>query len=121
MNSVSRAIIHADFDAFYASVEQRDRPELKGKALLVGGKSEDRGVVASASYEARAFGIRSAMPMGQAMRLCPHAIRIAPRFEAYKEISLQALHIFGDVVSMIIQSEKGLNKEELWNYHANLE
>ena len=101
MNSVSRAIIHADFDAFYASVEQRDRPELKGKALLVGGKSEDRGVVASASYEARAFGIRSAMPMGQAMRLCPHAIRIAPRFEAYKEISLQALHIFGEVTPLV--------------------
>ena len=101
MNSVNRAIIHADFDAFYASVEQRERPGLKDKALLVGGRSEDRGVVASASYEARAFGIRSAMPMGRAMRFCLHAIRVAPRFEVYKEISRQALKIFGEVTSLV--------------------
>lgn len=84
-----RKIIHIDMDAFYASVEQRDNPELKGKAIIVGGLPELRGVVATASYEARKYGVRSAMPSKTALRLCPHAIIIPPRFHAYREVSAQ--------------------------------
>jgi DNA polymerase-4 len=81
-----RKIIHIDMDAFYASVEQRDYPEYRGKALVVGGRPEGRGgVVATASYEARKFGIHSAMSSKQALQLCPHALFVRPRFEAYKE------------------------------------
>lgn len=88
-------------DAFYASVEQRDRPELRGVPLVVGGPPNSRGVVCTASYEARVFGVRSAMPCSQAARLCPQAIFVPPRFEAYKEVS-QALHgIFRDYTDLI--------------------
>ncbi|MGZ3443839.1 MAG: Y-family DNA polymerase, partial [Polyangia bacterium] len=79
-------ILHVDLDAFYASVEQRDNPELRGKPVLVGGSSR-RGVVLAASYESRPFGCRSAMPMGEAMRLCPQAIVVPPRMEAYVAVS----------------------------------
>jgi DNA polymerase IV len=88
-----RKIIHIDMDAFYASVEQRDDPELRGKPVAVGG-SRERGVVAAASYEARAFGVHSAMPSITAKRKCPDLIFVKPRFDAYKAISLQIREIF---------------------------
>lgn len=85
-----RWIMHVDMDAFFASVEQRDDPSLQGKPVIVCGKSR-RSVVATASYEARAFGVHSAMPLSQAKRLCPHGCFVAPRFEAYREAS-DAIH-----------------------------
>src|SRR5678816_4169710 len=90
-----RKIIHIDMDAFYASVEQRDDPALKGRPIAVGGSPEGRGgVVASCSYEARKFGVRSAMPSKKALQLCPQIIFIKPRFEVYKEVSRQVRTIF---------------------------
>ena len=91
---MSRWIIHADLDAFFASVEQLDNPELRGRPVVVGGPPQSRGVVAAASYEARAFGVRSAMPMVTALRLCPQATRVPPRFERYGEISRRVMEIF---------------------------
>lgn len=88
-----RKIIHIDMDAFYASVEQRDNPDLKGKPVAVGGSSK-RGVVAAASYEARAYGVRSAMPSVTAQRKCPELIFVKPRFEAYRAVSRQIRAIF---------------------------
>lgn len=97
-----RKIIHIDMDAFYASVEQRDNPEYRGKALVVGGSPEGRGgVVATASYEARKFGVRSAMPAKQAKQLCPHAIFIRPRFPAYREASQKIREIFSRYTDLI--------------------
>jgi DNA polymerase IV len=96
----SRKIIHIDMDAFYASVEQRDNPELRGKPVAVGGSSE-RGVVAAASYEARKFGVHSAMPSITAKRKCPDLIFVRPRFDAYKAISLQIREIFAEYTPMI--------------------
>lgn len=86
-----RQIIHVDMDAFYASVEQLDHPELRGKAVIVGGDPKSRGVVSAASYEARPFGVHSAMPTAQALRLCPHAVLLPVRMERYAEVS-QAIH-----------------------------
>ena len=87
MQDSPRKIIHIDMDAFYAAVEQRDNPEYRNKPIVVGGKPDSRGVVATCSYEARRFGIHSAMPSSQAFRLCPQAIFVKPRFDAYREAS----------------------------------
>lgn len=95
-----RKIIHIDMDAFYASVEQRDDPELRGKPVAVGGSAE-RGVVAAASYEARKFGVRSAMPSVTAKRQCPDLIFVKPRFEVYKAISRQIREIFAEHTDII--------------------
>jgi DNA polymerase-4 len=95
-----RKIIHIDMDAFYASVEQRDNPELRGKPVAVGG-SRERGVVAAASYEARKFGVRSAMPSITAKRQCPDLIFVKPRFDAYKAVSLQIRQIFAEYTHLI--------------------
>jgi DNA polymerase-4 len=95
-----RKIIHIDMDAFYASVEQRDNPILRGKPVAVGG-SQQRGVVAAASYEARKFGVRSAMPSVTARRKCPDLIFVKPRFDVYKEVSLQIRAIFAEHTTII--------------------
>jgi DNA polymerase-4 len=95
-----RKIIHIDMDAFYASVEQRDNPDLRGKPVAVGG-SRERGVVAAASYEARKFGVRSAMPSVTARRKCPELIFAAPRFDVYKEVSLQVRAILAEHTPII--------------------
>jgi DNA polymerase-4 len=95
-----RKIIHVDMDAFYASVEQRDNPELRGKPVAVGG-SRERGVVAAASYEARKFGVRSAMPSVTAKRQCPDLIFVKPRFEVYKAVSQQVRDIFAEHTAII--------------------
>jgi hypothetical protein len=96
----ARKIIHIDMDAFYASVEQRDNWDLRGKPVAVGG-SRERGVVAAASYEARQFGVHSAMPSITAKRKCPDLIFVKPRFDAYKEISLQIREIFAAYTRVI--------------------
>ncbi|HTN06937.1 DNA polymerase IV [Agriterribacter sp.] len=108
-----RKIIHIDMDAFYASVEQRDFPEYRGKPLVVGGMPEGRGgVVATASYEARKFGIRSAMPSKTAQRLCPGAIFVYPRFDAYKAVSKhihEIFHRFTDLIEPLSLDEAYLD------------
>lgn len=93
-------ILHVDMDAFYASVEQLDDPSLRGRAVIVGAP-DGRSVVSSASYEARRFGVRSAMPVGQAMRLCPNAIVVVPHFDRYLELSAQVMRIFRDVTPLV--------------------
>jgi len=95
-----RHVLHADMDAFFASVEQRDRPELRGKPVLVG-SDRRRGVVAAASYEARVFGCRSAQPMSVALRLCPHATVVRPRGARYAEASDHVFRIFEDVAPRV--------------------
>lgn len=95
-----RKIIHVDMDAFYASVEQRDDPALRGRPVAVGG-SAARGVVAAASYEARAFGVRSAMPSVTARRKCPDLVFVRPRFEVYRAVSAQIRAIFGEFTDLI--------------------
>ncbi len=95
-----RKIIHVDMDAFYASVEQRDNPELRGKPVAVGG-SKERGVVAAASYEARRFGVKSAMPSSQAFRRCPDIIFVKPHFEKYKAVSNQIREIFFEYTDLV--------------------
>jgi DNA polymerase-4 len=105
--SAPRAILHVDMDAFYASVEQRDRPELRGQPVIVGGTS-NRGVVAAASYEVRKFGVRSAMPIREALRRCPHAICVKPRMSVYREVSHQVFAVFHEYTPVV----EGLSLDE---------
>ena len=96
-----RRIVHIDMDAFYASIEQRDRPELRGRPVAVGGSPTSRGVVAAASYEARRHGVRSAMPMSQGIRLCPDLVVVPPDFTKYRSVSRQVLSILRDVTPLV--------------------
>jgi DNA polymerase-4 len=104
---MARSIIHVDMDAFYASVEQRDHPELRGRPVMVGG-GRARGVVAAASYEARQFGVRSAMPGRTAHRLCPHGVFVRARFERYREISATVFGFFHELTDQV----EGLSLDE---------
>jgi len=114
--SKKRKIIHIDMDAFYASIEQRDNPEYRGKPIAVGGSPQGRGgVVATASYEARKFGVRSAMPSKKAVQLCPQIIFIRPRFDVYKEVSQRIRAIFKrytDVIEPLSLDEAYLDVSE---------
>jgi DNA polymerase IV len=96
-----RRILHVDMDAFYASVEQRDNPTLRGKPVAVGGQPSQRGVVAAASYEARAFGVRSAIPMARAVRLCPSLIIVRPDFARYRAVSQTVFQLFREVTPLV--------------------
>lgn len=101
MNLGLRKIIHIDMDAFYASVEQLDHPKLRGKPVIVGGNPHRRGVVAACSYEARQFGIHSAMPCAKAVKRCPHAVFTPPRMARYQEISRRVMQIFLHITSLV--------------------
>ena len=103
----ARSILHVDMDAFYASVEQLDNPELRGKPVIVGG-SGARGVVAAASYEVRKFGVHSAMPTREAMSRCPHAICVPPRFDRYKAASKIVFEVFHEFTPKV----EGLSLDE---------
>ena len=105
--SEHRAILHVDMDAFFASVEQYDRPELAGQAVVVGGAG-GRGVVAAASYEARRFGVHSAMPMREALKRCPHLVVVRPRMKRYREVSDQVFEIFREFTDLV----EGLSLDE---------
>ncbi|MFA5907695.1 MAG: DNA polymerase IV [Vicinamibacterales bacterium] len=96
-----RKILHIDMDAFYASVEQRDNPTLRGKPVAVGGDPSTRGVVAAASYEARTFGVRSAIPMSRAVRLCPSLVIVRPDFQKYRGISQQIFALYREVTPLV--------------------
>ncbi|MHC4662117.1 MAG: DNA polymerase IV [Planctomycetota bacterium] len=100
-SDVQLSIMHVDMDAFYASVEERDEPSLKGKPVVVGGSAEGRGVVSAANYVARKYGIHSAMPAGRAKRLCPHAVFIKPRIRYYSTVSEHIFRIFRDYTPLI--------------------
>jgi DNA polymerase-4 len=99
--TTARRILHIDMDAFYASVEQRDDPSLRGKPVAVGGSPAGRGVVAAASYEARAFGVRSAIPMARAVRLCPSLVIVRPDFKRYHAASQAVFAIFRSVTPLV--------------------
>ena len=101
LGATARRIVHVDMDAFYASVEQRDNPDLRGRPVAVGGDADKRGVVAAASYEARAFGVRSAIPMARATRLCPSLVIVRPDFTKYRAVSQQVFAIFRRVTPLV--------------------
>ena len=101
MGSLDRWIAHVDMDAFYASIEVRDDPSLRGKPVVVGGAADHRGVVSAASYEARACGIHSAMPMARAQRLCPSLIRLPVHMEKYVSVSERVMDILGGFSPLI--------------------
>jgi DNA polymerase-4 len=101
MHKGTRAILHLDLDAFYASIEQRDHPQYRGKPVIVGGSPDRRGVVATASYEARKFGVHSAMPSRTAQRLCPEGIFLPARFEVYRAVSQQIMAIFRQQTALV--------------------
>jgi DNA polymerase IV len=105
-----RRILHIDMDAFYASVEQRDNPTLRGRPVAVGGDPTQRGVVAAASYEARKFGVRSAIPMSRAVRLCPSLVIVRPDFHKYRSVSQQVFAIFKEVTPLV----EGLSLDEAY-------
>jgi len=112
MKRMFRVIFHLDMDAFYASVEQRDNPALRGKPLIVGAPPSQRGVVCAASYEARKFGVRSAMPSSTAKRLCPNGIFVPPRMSRYREESLEIMKIVevpGAVIEQVSVDEAYLD------------
>lgn len=117
-----RKIIHVDMDAYYASVEQRDNPQLRGKPIAVGGSPTGRGVVATASYEARKFGIRSAMPSATAIRRCPDLIFVRPRFEVYREVSRHIREIFrrySDLIEPLSLDEAFLDVTDSKSGHSS--
>jgi DNA polymerase-4 len=101
MSSPARAIVHVDMDAFYASVEQRDRPELRGLPVIVGADPRGRGVVSAASYEARVFGVRSAMPISKAYRLCPQGVYLPVDMKRYSQVSGEIMAILGDFTPLV--------------------
>ena len=101
MHETTRAILHLDLDAFYASIEQRDHPDYRGKPVIVGGLPDRRGVVATASYEARKYGVHSAMPSRTAQRLCPAAIFLPARFEVYRSFSREIMTIFRQQTTLV--------------------
>ena len=105
-----RRILHIDMDAFYASVEQRDNPSLRGRPVAVGGDPTQRGVVAAASYEARTFGVRSAIPMSRAVRLCPSLVIVRPDFNKYRTVSNQIFEIFKQITPLV----EGLSLDEAY-------
>lgn len=100
-NEIIRKIIHVDMDAFYASVEQRDNPALRGRPVIVGGRPNGRGVVAACSYEARQYGVHSAMPSREAGRRCPHAEFVRPRFSVYQHVSKQIHAVFREFSTLV--------------------
>ena len=119
-----KQIIHVDMDAFYASVEQLDNPDLAGKPVIVGGNPKGRGVVSAASYEARKYGVHSAMPMAQAVRLCPQGIIRPGRMSRYVELSKQIHKIFHDFTPQVeplsIDMEKQMKKYYLQKKQPHL-
>src|ERR1041385_6191445 len=96
-----RVILHVDMDAFYASIEQRDNPDLRGKPVIVGAGPHERGVVAACSYEARKFGVQSALPSRTAYRLCPQGIFLRPDMEKYKRVSKQVMTILQSLTPLV--------------------